>query len=167
MYRQTKSRSVFAIACLLAGIGVSGNSGASPDKQIITGRIVAQAENNAEDFGSGSFLGSSQHYVFEIDAPHAVPELAKIFYTFKNANEKLPSSYLDYSIVRKFAVVRDSLCDDSLEHMAYTQGFDEKGLPVDHQFTLKMSKGAPKLAITRDKLPCYMLQPDGLKSPHR
>jgi hypothetical protein len=94
-----------------------------------------------------------------------VPELAKIFYTFKNADEKLPSSYLDYSIVRKFAVVRDSLCDDSLEHMAYTQGFDEKGHPVDHQFTLKMSKGAPKLAITRDKLPCYMLQPDGLKIP--
>src|SRR5229473_1270364 len=37
------------------------------EKTVIKGRIVAQAENNAEDFGSGSFLGSSQHYVFELE----------------------------------------------------------------------------------------------------
>ena len=45
----------------------------TPTEKVIKGRIVAQAENNAEDFGSGSFLGSSQHYVFAMKRPGAPP----------------------------------------------------------------------------------------------
>src|SRR5438270_12783298 len=63
---------------------------------VIQGRVVAQAENNAEDFGSGSFLGYSQHYVFQIEDPHMRRRLVKIFYVFKNERDRLPVSYLDY-----------------------------------------------------------------------
>jgi hypothetical protein len=167
LYHETISRVGVTIASVLLGFVLTGNTGAEPPKkQVITARIVAQTENNAEDFGSGSFLGYSQHYVLKIEAPRYGTELVKLFYVFKNANEKLPPSYLDYSVVRSFTVLRDSLCDDSLEHMAYTQGFDEEGHPIEHQFTLKMAKGAPKLAITQTKLPCYMMNPDGLKPSH-
>ena len=138
--------------------------GATPrgKETVLKGRIVAQAENNAEDLGSGSFLGSSQHFVFEVQTANSQREFVKIFYVFKNSRDRLPLSYLDYSVLHSFTAIRDSLCDDSLENMAYTQGFDEKGHPIEHQFTLKMAKGAPKLEITKDKLPCYRLMPQGI-----
>jgi len=164
LYRQHLSKIGLAIACLLPGIALIGKTSVGPQRIVITGRIVAQAENHAEDFGSGSFLGSSQHYVFQVEAPGDGPRLIKILYAFRNEGDKLPESYLDYSVVRKLAVVRDTLCDASLQDMAYTQGFDAQGHPVEHQFTLKMAKGAPAVQITRDKLPCYMLQPQGLKA---
>ncbi len=137
------------------------------EKTVIKGRIVAQAENNAEDFGSGSFLGSSQHYVFELENQNTQPALVKIFYVFRDTKDRLPPSYLDYTVVRSLAVTRDTLCDDSLEHMAYTQAVDASGHFREHQFTLRMAKNAPKVKISDDRLACYMLKRDGLKASSR
>ena|SRR5436190_20972279 len=129
---------------------------------VLKGRFVAQAQNNLEDVGS--FIGYSQLYVFQIENLYGHPELVKVSYTFRTIKDQLSSEYLDYSVVHSFTVTRNTLCDDSLEHMAYTQGFDDKGRPVEHQFTLKLAKGAPKLEITKEKLPCYALTPKGLNS---
>jgi hypothetical protein len=138
-----------------------------PHKTILKGRFVAQAESNAEDLGSGSFFGSSQHFVFEVESPNAQPALVKIFYVFREMKDRLPPSYLDYAVVRSLTVARDTLCDDSLEHMAYTQGFDANGHVVEHQFTLKKATGAPDIKITTDQLPCYKLKTEGLKQARR
>jgi hypothetical protein len=163
LYPRNLSKFVLTLA-LLFSVVVLMSTASKPAEKVLKGRIVAQAENNAEDFGSGSFLGSSQHYVFEIEHPNARRELVKVFYVFKNTSDRLPTSYLDYSIVRSFTVTRDTLCDDSLEHMAYTQAVDASGHVHEHQFTLKMAKNAPKLEISGNRLTCYMLRPDGLKA---
>ena len=165
LYRRRRSKLLLILSVVLCAT-LAGNSLPTDDTITLKGRFLAQAHNNLEDVGS--FIGYSQLYVFESETSSGHAESVKISYTFRNIKDRLPARILNYSDLHSLVVKRDKQCDDSLEHMAYTQGFDAQGHPVDHQFTLKMAKGAPKLNISSAILPCYALSPqdfDASRSP--
>lgn len=123
---------------------------------VLKGRSVARVENRSEY--AGSFLGSAETYVFETNDR----KLVKVLYQFRAEKDILPEAFLNYAALHTFHVKRDAACDESLEHLAYGLGVNEAGKTEDHHFILKMAKDAPKVTISPDVLPCYVLTPKGL-----
>jgi len=131
---------------------VKGSAGG----EVLKGRSVARVENRSEY--AGSFLGSAETYLFE----NGDRKLVKVFYRFRAEKDILPEAFLNYAVLHTFHVQRDASCDESLEHLAYGLGVNAEGKAEDHHFVLKMAKGAPKVTINPDVLPCYVLTPKGL-----
>ncbi|HWZ45507.1 MAG TPA: hypothetical protein VNW97_18680 [Candidatus Saccharimonadales bacterium] len=146
---------------VVLGAGAEATLPPKTPESVLKGRFVAQAKTNLEDVGS--FIGYGEVYVFEVEGLNGARYLVKIAYTFRVLKDRLASSYLDYSVLRSLVVTKDSLCNDTLSHMAYTQDVDASGHFREHQFTLKPAKNAPELKISDDMLACYALTPQGVK----
>jgi len=146
----------------------AGQEGLRPKTKTISVKSRIVGSIPLENFTSVGL--NHQSYVFELESGSkgAAPQLVKVSYRFHLREPQLPTSFLNYSNVYRFALTRDESCDETWGALTTRYLFDRNGNFRGGQNAIAYSSNAPVPEIDRQAvLPCYVVRPQDYKSTEK